>query len=63
MKTYVELLTDYNFIRIHRNHLVNFEFIERLDRKNESVLILKDKAIVPVAEQYKEVLLERMHSL
>lgn len=62
LKTYVELLTDYNFIRIHRNHLVNLEFIERFDRKNESVLILKDKAIVPVSEQYKEVLLERMYS-
>lgn len=60
LKEYAELLVDYNFIKIHKSHLVNLEFIERFDRKSQSMLILKDKAIVPVSERYKEILLERM---
>jgi len=60
LKAYAELLLDYNFIRIHKNHLVNLELIERFDRKNQAMLILKDKAIIPVSERYKEILLERM---
>lgn len=62
LKEYAVLFGDYNFIRIHRNHLVNLAFIERFDRTGQSMLILKDKSIVPVSARYKEFLLERMHS-
>jgi len=62
LKYFTELLADYSFIKIHNNHLVNLEFIERFDKKSESMLILKDKSIVPVSDKYKEALLERIHN-
>jgi len=62
LKEYVDLLADYNFVKIHSSHLVNLEFVERFDKKSQSMLILKDKSIVPVSEQYKGVLLKRMNS-
>lgn len=52
IKEFEDLLTDYDFIRVHKSHLVNRKYINRLDR--EGVLWLTDNSNVAVARRKKE---------
>ncbi|MBU2558305.1 MAG: LytTR family DNA-binding domain-containing protein [Bacteroidetes bacterium] len=63
LREFDNLLEDYNFIRVHKTHLVNVDFIERFDKINKSLLVLKDKSIVPVAIRRKAALLSRLQNL
>ncbi len=57
LKEYESLLSDYNFIRIHRSHLVNINFIQKYS-KNKSVLYMKDNSQCPVSYRKKDELLD-----
>lgn len=52
MKEYEEILVQYNFLRIHKSHLVNKKFIESY--QNEGSVMLLDKTILPVSRQRKQ---------
>lgn len=51
---YVELLENYGFIRPHQSHLVNLDFIKKLDKSDGGFLILKDKTEVPVSMRRRQ---------
>ncbi len=54
LKEYEDLLTDHNFIRVHKSHLVNRKFIKALS--NEGYVILTDDSHVEVSRRrYAEV--------
>jgi two-component system LytT family response regulator len=63
LKEYDDLLTDYQFIRVHKTHLINTNFIERFDKRRKLLLILKDKSIVPIALRRKDEVLRRIQKL
>lgn len=46
LKEYEEILSDHNFIRTHKSHLVNKKYVERLDLENILWLIDGSKIIV-----------------
>jgi two-component system LytT family response regulator len=48
LKEYEELLKPHHFIRPHHSHVVNLNFIIKLEKKT-SILILKDGSEVPVS--------------
>lgn len=52
MKEYEEILVQHNFLRIHKSHLVNRNFIDNY--KNEGAVILKDHTSLPVSRQRKQ---------
>ncbi len=52
MKEYEEILVQHHFIRIHKSHLVNRNFIESY--LNEGTIVLKDKTSLPVSRQRKQ---------
>ena len=52
MKEYEEILVQQNFLRIHKSHLVNRNFIDNY--KNEGAVILKDHTSLPVSRQRKQ---------
>lgn len=52
MKDYEEILIQHHFIRIHKSHLVNKNFIESY--QNEGAVVLKDGTILPVSRQRKQ---------
>lgn len=52
MKEYEEILLQYNFLRIHKSHLVNKNSIEQF--KNEGAVVLKDNTLLPVSRQRKQ---------
>ena len=60
IKEYEELLTNHDFLRIHKSHLVNMSFIDKY--LNEGTVILKDKVQLPVARLRKEEVKTVLHS-
>lgn len=59
LKEYEDLLSVHNnFLRVHRSHLVNLDFV--LKFKNEGCLVLKDGTSVPVSRRRKEEVIGRI---
>lgn len=51
LKDYDEILVDFGFFRPHHSHLVNTRFIDRLEKHDGGVLIMKDGSQVPVSSR------------
>ncbi len=52
LKEFDEILSDYDFIRVHRTHLVNKKFVKRY--LNERFVILQDETSVEVSRRKSE---------
>jgi two-component system LytT family response regulator len=64
LKYFADMLTNYDFIRVHQSHLVNMECISAFIKADGGYLLLKNKETVPVSVRKKaEVIevLDRMH--
>ncbi|GAL86419.1 response regulator [Sporocytophaga myxococcoides] len=57
LKEFDELLSGSKFLRIHKSHLINLEFVERYLPKDSQV-IMKDGARVEVSRRRKDVFLK-----
>ncbi|HEY9047352.1 MAG TPA: LytTR family DNA-binding domain-containing protein [Ohtaekwangia sp.] len=59
LKEYDDLLCIHdNFLRVHRSHLVNLDYV--LKFKKEGTLVLKDNSTVPISRRRKEEVAERL---
>lgn len=58
IKEYEELLTSYGFFRPHQSHLVNLNFVQKVDKTDGGSLIMKDGSEVPVSARRRQKLLE-----
>ncbi len=56
IKEYEEILAEYNFVRVHKSHLVNLNFVEQLTNKHQ--LLLSNKTLVDVSRRRKSELME-----
>lgn len=52
LKDYESILGDYGFVRVHKSHLVNMKFVNRMDR--DGFLWLQNGVSVPVSRRRKE---------
>jgi two-component system LytT family response regulator len=60
LKDYEDILeSNDNFIRVHRSHLVNMDYVSQC--KNGS-LILKDNSMIPISRRKKEEVLKKLMS-
>jgi two-component system LytT family response regulator len=55
---YAGLLDKYGFVRVHQSHLVNIDFIKKLDKTDGGFLILKDKTEIPVSARRKQMIMD-----
>jgi two-component system, LytTR family, response regulator len=53
-----ELLADYGFSRVHKTHLVNFNYVGSYINNGDNLLILKNGERIPVSRRRKEAVLE-----
>jgi two-component system, LytTR family, response regulator len=60
---YTELLASFGFVRPHQSHLVNLDYIKKLDKTDGGFLILKDKTEIPVSLRQKPSLIELLNKL
>ncbi|MEM7085640.1 MAG: LytTR family DNA-binding domain-containing protein [Bacteroidota bacterium] len=64
LKYFAEMLSSYEFLRVHQSHLVNMQCISAFIKSDGGYLLLKNKETVPVSVRKKaEVIemLDRMH--
>lgn len=61
LKDYEEMLPDSIFLRTHQSYIVNVNFIQQL--KKDSLIVLKNKAEVPVSVRKKEEIVERLRDM
>ncbi len=60
---YEESLENYNFMRVHRSHIVNLHFVTEYIRHDGGCLRMKDSSMVDVSSAKKEELLGRLARL
>ncbi len=60
LKDFEQLLTEYNFIRIHQSHLVNALHIKQYLKGDGGTIILTDNSTVEVSRRHKEELMKRL---
>lgn len=59
LKEYDDLLTTHdNFIRVHRSHLLNINYL--LKAKNDGNLILSDDSVIPISRRRKKEVMSRI---
>ncbi len=57
LKEYDEILSDSGFLRTHKSHLVNIDFITSYEKSGGGYLLLKDLTKVPVSVRKREYVL------
>jgi len=63
LKDFDEILTEFGFMRIHRSHLINLSYIDRFEKMEGGILIMKDGSRVDVSHRKKEALLSYIYGL
>jgi two-component system, LytTR family, response regulator len=54
---YDETLSNSGFFRSHHSHLINIEYISKIDKHNFQI-IMKDNSVIPLATRKKELLIQ-----
>ena len=63
LKEQAELLTPFNFVRIHRSHLVNFNYITEYEKLEGGLVVLSNGKKLPVSYYKKKHLMEHLNNL
>ena len=58
IKEYDELLSPYNFFRVHQSHLVNLNYVEQFLKEDGGILVMSDASRIEVSRRRKDLLLE-----
>jgi two-component system, LytTR family, response regulator len=59
LKFYEDTLTDYGFIRIHKSHLVNSQYIKRYIKGKNGTIVMSDGSELELSQQRREQFLEQ----
>ena len=57
LKEYEELLCENGFFKIHQSHIINLQFLRKIDKSSEEV-VLSDKTRLPLSQRRKQDLLQ-----
>ena len=60
LKEFEELLADYDFIRIHRSYLINYNHLRKYIKGKGGIAVMSNKDELNIAKDQKEYLLKRM---
>lgn len=60
LKEYEELLSEYNFLRVHQSHLINITEVKTYVKRDGGYIVMSDGAEVSVSKQKKEGVLARL---
>lgn len=63
LKEYEEMLTPFNFIRVHHSHLINIRQIVRFDKADGGTLFMANNDNVPVSQRKRDHLLEVLNQI
>ena len=60
LKEFEELLTDYNFFRVHNSHLVNLAYIKRYNKGKGGFVCMSDNSEIEVSTRRRDEFLKRL---
>jgi two-component system LytT family response regulator len=63
LKEFEELLTDYNFFRVHNSHLINLACIKNYNKGKGGTITMTDHSTVDVSTRRKEEFLKKLSEL
>ncbi|MDX9697286.1 MAG: LytTR family DNA-binding domain-containing protein [Bacteroidales bacterium] len=63
LKDYEDLLCEYSFMRVHKSHIVNLNYIDHFEKQDGGSLLLKDQSSIPVSFRKKEQLIKLFEHL
>jgi len=58
LKEYEELLSDFDFFRVHKSYLINLVHAKRFEKADGGFVVMSDESRIPVASRKREQLLE-----
>ncbi len=61
LKEFEEILSDYSFVRVHKSHLVNMNYVNRFDR--EGLIWLANGTSIPVSRRKKQFIAQYFENL
>lgn len=63
LKEYDELLSPYNFLRVHQSHLINLEEIKSFVKLEGGYIRMKDGSSVPISRQRRSLVLDMLSQI
>lgn len=63
LKEFEELLTEYNFFRVHNSHLINLAYIKSYNKGKGGVVTMMDQTDIEVSTRRKDELLRRLSEI
>ncbi len=63
LKEYEDLLSDYNFYRVHNSHLINLAYIKKYNKGKGGTIFLSDQSEIEVSMRKKEGFLKRLSEI
>ncbi len=61
LKEFEEILADYHFVRVHKSHLVNMDYVNRFDR--EGLIWLTNGNSIPVSRRKRQYIAQYFENL
>ena len=63
LKSFSDMLKNYQFLRVHQSHLVNVKYVKAFIKSDGGYLILKDKNTVPVSVRKRAEVIEALNTI
>ena len=63
IKEYDEMLSSFGFFRSHHSHLVNLSFVDRLEKRDGGILIMKDGSEALVSSRKQAELISALNNI
>lgn len=63
LKEFEDVLSDYNFIRVHHSHLINLEYIKQYHKGRGGYIMMKSGSTITVSQRKKDEFLKRLNKI
>ncbi len=63
IKSYEQLLSDFNFFRVHKSHMINLNFMRKFVKGDGGYLIMDDGKKIEVSRRRRPLFMEKMRRL
>lgn len=63
IKVYESLLNERNFVRIHNSHIINLDYLVKIEKENGWICVMKNGTPIPVSRRKKDMLLALLNTI
>ncbi|MFT6923367.1 MAG: two-component system LytT family response regulator [Crocinitomicaceae bacterium] len=63
IKVYESILSDKNFVRVHNSHMINIDYLKKINKENGWVCIMSNEVQIPVSRRKKDLLANLLNTI